>query len=343
MTPELDIDLERLDAWLAANVEGYEGPLSAIRFAGGQSNPTYRLDTPGRRYALRRKPRGPLLKGAHAIEREVRVLSALRSQAVPVAAVHGLCLDEAVIGAAFYVMDMVEGRIFWDAALPEVEPADRPLHFDEMNRVLARLHTLDPDAIGLGDFGRRGGYVRRQVERWSAQYLADEDAGRDPNMDRLIAWLPEHLPEVEGHGVVHGDYRCDNLIFHVTEPRIVAVLDWELSTLGDPLADFAYHAMMYRMPPHLIAGLKGVDMAAANLPSEEAYIAAYCDRTGRDTIPDYDVYVAFNVFRLAAIYHGIKGRMLRGTAASEQARARADALPELAALAWEQARRAGAR
>lgn len=339
---DIDLDLERLDDWLRQTIHGYRGPVGARRFSGGQSNPTYELTTPDRRYVLRRKPIGRLLKGAHAIEREVRVLTALFDAGFPVARVHGLCLDETVIGVRFYVMDMVDGRIFWDAGFSDVRPAERRAYFDAMNATLARLHSLDVEALGLADFGRRGGYVGRQIARWTEQYLSDADAGRDPNLDRLIEWLPRHLPADGETRVVHGDYRCDNVIFHPTEPRIVAVLDWELSTLGDPLADFAYHAMMYRMPPHIIAGLKGLELKAEGLPSEADYVRDYCRRTGRAKVPDYDFHIAFNVFRLAAIYHGIKGRFLKGVAASSEAQARAEALPELAALAWDQAVRAGA-
>ncbi|QDC39420.1 phosphotransferase [Sphingobium fuliginis] len=331
-----------LARWMADHVEGYSGPLRVEQFRGGQSNPTYKLVTPGRHYVLRRKPPGRLVKGAHAVEREARVLSALGSAGFPVAHVHALCVDEGVIGTPFYVMDMVEGRIFWDASFPQVASHDRPAYFDAMNETLARLHSLDYAAIGLADYGRPGNYFQRQIDRWSRQYLEDADAGRDRNMDRLVEWLPAHIPPDDQTSIVHGDFRCDNMIFHPTEPRVLAVLDWELSTLGHPLADFAYHAMMYRMPPHIVAGLGGMDIAALNIPTEAEYVASYCRRTGREAIPDYDFHVAFNFFRLAAIFHGIKGRALRGTAASAQARERAKAFPELAELAWMQAERAAA-
>lgn len=335
-------DAGALDLWMRAHVEGYRGPLEIEQFRGGQSNPTYRLNTPERRYVLRRKPPGPLLKGAHAVEREARVLEGLGRAGFPVARVYGLCMDDTVIGTWFYVMEMVDGRNFWDATFPEVSRSDRPAYFDAMNETIARLHSVDYRAVGLGDYGRPGNYFARQIARWSSQYLGDADAGRDPHLDRLVAWLPEHIPAGDETSIVHGDFRCDNLIFHPTEPKILAVLDWELSTLGHPLSDFAYHAMMYRMPPHIVAGLGRADLAALNIPSEEEYVAAYCRRTGRAGMPDYAFCLAFNVFRLAAIFHGIKGRVIRGNASSAQARERVKVLPELAALAWEQAERAGA-
>ena len=336
-------DVAGLQAWMEEEVAGFAGPLSVEQFKGGQSNPTYRLVTPDRCYVLRRKPPGRLLPGAHAVDREYRVISALGRTGFPVAAAFGLCEDESVIGTAFYVMEMVEGRIFWEAALPEIPPAERRAYFDAMNAVIARLHTIDPTAIGLGDYGKPGNYFERQIGRWSKQYLGDAEAGRLPAMDRLVEWLPAHIPAGEEEArIIHGDFRCDNMIFHPTEPRVLAVLDWELSTLGHPLSDFAYHMMMYRMPAGLTAGLAGIDLRALSLPSETDYVAAYCRRTGRDGIPDLDFYVAFNMFRLAAILHGIKGRLARGTAASAHADKMVAGLEGLAELAWEQAQRAGA-
>jgi aminoglycoside phosphotransferase (APT) family kinase protein len=334
-------DEAALDRWMGTHVEGYAGPLMVEQFNGGQSNPTYKLVTPARAYVLRRKPPGQLLKGAHAIEREFQVLSGLAQAGFPVAAVHNLCTDDSVIGTWFYVMEMVEGRIFWDAALPAVTRADRPAVYEAMNDTIARLHQIDYQSVGLGDYGRPGNYFERQIGRWSKQYVEDEMAGRNSDMDRLIEWLRVNIPSSEDSAIVHGDFRIDNLIFHPTESRVIAVLDWELSTLGHPLADFAYHAMMYHMPAHIAAGLAGADCAALNIPDEPSYVAAYCKRTGRETIPEYHFYIAFNFFRLAAILHGIKGRVLRKTAVSAQAAERAKAFPELAAIGWTQA--SGAR
>ena len=332
-----------LAGWMSANVEGFEGPITVRQFRGVQSNPTYLIATPARTYVLRRQPSGLLLKGAHAVDREALVQSALTDTPVPVARIYGMCRDPEAIGTMFYIMELVEGRIFWDATFPDVGLAVRPEYFRAMNATIAELHAVDAASIGLGDFGRPTGYVERQIKRLSQQYVADTEAGRDPNMDRLIAWLEHAGPRNEGRAsIVHGDFRCDNLIFHPTEPRIVAVLDWELSTLGHPLADFAYHAMMYRMPSHIVAGLAGADLAALNAPSEQEYLALYAERTGLSDRSDYDFFVAFSFFRVAAIIHGIKGRLARGTAASPDAAERVKALPELAELAWEQARRAGA-
>jgi aminoglycoside phosphotransferase (APT) family kinase protein len=281
---------------------------------------------------LRRKPPGDLVKGAHDVLREARILSALADTDVPVARVHGICSDDAVLGTAFFVMEMVEGRIFWDATFPDVADTDRAAYFDAMSQAIAALHSVDPVAIGLADYGRPGNYFARQIARWSKQYLDDGDAGRDADMDALLAWLPANIPAGDEIAIVHGDFRCDNMIFDPVEPRILAVLDWELSTLGHPLADFAYHAMMYRMPPDIVAGLAGADLDRLRIPSEAEYVASYCRRTGRAGMPDYDFYVAFNFFRLAAIFHGIKGRVIRQTAASAHARERAASFPRLAQL-----------
>jgi aminoglycoside phosphotransferase (APT) family kinase protein len=331
-------DEARLAAWMAQAVPGFSGPIRVGQFSGGQSNPTFRIEAEDRRFVMRRKPPGPLLPGAHAVEREARVMRGLAALGFEVPRVHALCTDADVIGTPFYVMDFVEGRIFWDATMPGVAPDARRVMFDSMNETIARLHAIDPVAAGLEDFGRPGNYFARQIARWSKQYLEDREAGRDDNMDRLIEWLAANIPEGEDAAIVHGDFRVDNLVFHPTEPRIVAVLDWELSTLGHPLADFAYHAIMYRMPPDIVAGLEGADLEALNIPSEEEYIVAYCRRTGRREIPRYGFYVAFSFFRVAAIFHGIKARVIRGTASSAQARERVRILPKLMALAWAQAR-----
>ena len=332
-----------LERWMLEHVGGYAGRLGVEQFKGGQSNPTYLLKTPSRCYVLRRKPPGVLLKGAHAVDREARVMAALGKCGFPVPEILGVCTDESVIGTWFYVMEWVAGRIIWDATFPEVPRSERAAYFEAMNGTLAQLHGVDYRRVGLEDFGRVGGYLGRQLARLSKQYREDELAGRDPYMDRLVEWLPANIPGAsDTTTLIHGDLRCDNLIFHPTQPRVLAVLDWELATLGDPLADFAYHAMMYRMPPSIVAGLAGTDLGALGIPDEKAYVAAYLRRTGRTQLPAYDYYVAFNFFRLAAIFHGIKGRAMRGTAASAQARERAAAFPELARLGWQQAQRAGA-
>jgi aminoglycoside phosphotransferase (APT) family kinase protein len=252
-----------------------------------------------------------------------------------VARIHGLCTDEAVIGTWFYVMDMVEGRIFWDATFPGAAREERPAYFDAMNATMAALHGIDPAGAGLADYGKPGSYFARQIGRWSKQYQSDELAGRNADMDALVAALPALIPAGDETAVIHGDCRCDNMIFHPEEPRVLAVLDWELSTLGHPLADFAYHTLMYRMRPDIVPGLQGADLAALNIPSEQDYVADYCRRTGRAGIPDYEFYIGFNLFRLAAIFHGIKGRVLRGNASNAQAASRAESFPVLARMARE--------
>lgn len=333
-------DEARLAAWLESHVSGFEGPLTTTRFKDGQSNPTYRLDTPRHSYVLRRKPTGRLLAGAHAVDREARVQQALATTGFPVPRVHALCTDDEIIGSWFYVMDCVEGRIFWDPTLPAVERSERRRYFDAMNETIARLHRVDYAAIGLGDYGKPGNFFSRQIQRWSGQYIGDVEAGRDAHMDRLIDWLPAHVPAGDETCLTHGDFRIDNMIFHPTEPRVIAVLDWELSTLGHPLADFAYHLLMYRMPPGLLASLSGADLAALDIPTEAEYIAAYCRRSGRASLPHMDFYIVFNLFRLAAILHGIRGRMARGNAASTNAERMAAAMPTLTRLAWQLAEQA---
>lgn len=328
-------DKNALERWMTQNIRDFAGPIKVEQFKGGQSNPTYKLVTKSKSYVLRRKPPGQLVKGAHAIEREARVLSALGAIGFPVAQVYGLCEDERILGTPFFVMEMVEGRIFWDATFPDIRRDDRPAYFDAMNLTIAQLHSVDPGTIGLNDYGKPGNYFARQISRWSKQYLDDTDAGADSRMDFLIQWLAENIPADDTCALVHGDFRCDNLIFHPVEPQVIAVLDWELSTLGHPLADFAYHATMYRMPPDIVAGLAGNDLKRLNIPSEADYVASYCGRTGRTSIPDYEFYIAFNLFRLAAIFHGIKGRVIRGTAASPHARERAANFSRLAQFAFE--------
>ena len=337
----LRFDTHALDAWLRENVAGYEGPLSVSQFKGGQSNPTYKLDTPAQSYVLRRKPPGKILPGAHAVDREYRVMNALGRQGFPVPTVHGLCGDESVIGTAFFVMDMVPGRIIWEAQFPGLSREARAAHFDAMNATIAQMHSYVPEEIGLGDYGRATGFVERQVGRWSKQYLEDLDGGRVPAMDRLVDWLSANLPPDSGDArIAHGDFRCDNMIFDAELPAVRAVLDWELSTLGDPAADFTYHLLMYRMPAGLFTGLAGLDLDELGIPHEDDYVTSYCQRTGRDHLPNKDYLVAFNLFRLAAILHGIRGRMARGSASSEHAASVASGLEPLAELAWTEAQRA---
>jgi len=330
-----------LEAWMREHVEGFEGPLSVEQFKGGQSNPTYRLVTPGKNYVMRRKPPGLLLKSAHAVDREYAVITALGKTGYPVARTYALCTDESVIGTWFYIMDCVEGRIIWDSTFPDEPREQRRAYFDAMNKGMADLHNTDYAAIGLENFGKPGNYFERQIGRWSRQYLEDPEAGRLESMDKLVEWLPANIPAGDETSIVHGDYRCDNMIFHPSEPTVLAVLDWELSTLGHPLADFTYHLMMYRMPPQDVAGLNGRDLEALGIPSEEEYVADYCRRTGRpDGIPNLDFYLAYNMFRLAGIIHGIRGRVVRGTAASAHAVATSERLQPMADLAWQQALKA---
>ncbi|MGK9066596.1 phosphotransferase [Stutzerimonas chloritidismutans] len=331
--PDMGLDEQALCRWMEAHIEGFHGPMKVQRFKGGQSIPTYLVTTRGREYVLRKKPAGKILKGAHSVEREARVQRALGGAGFSVPRVYGLCIDESVLGTPFYVMEKVEGRIFWDAKFPGVPDETRPLYFDAMNATIAKLHRIDPAAVGLADYGRTGNYFARQISRWSRQYLDDEAAGRDPNMDMLVEWLPKHIPPGDETSIVHGDFRCDNMIFHPSEPKVIAVLDWELSTLGHPLADFANHAMMYQMPPEIVAGVAGADLKSLNIPSQAEYVNAYCARTERDSIPSWEFYIAFNFFRMAAIFHGIKGRVIRGTAASAHAHERAQSFPVLAKLA----------
>ncbi|WP_325464739.1 phosphotransferase family protein [Pararhizobium sp.] len=329
------LDERKLHAWMCDHIPDFRGPLRIEQFNGGQSNPTYRLITDERSYVLRRKPPGELLSGAHDVMREARVLMALAPSEVPVPRVLGRCDDPGIIGTDFYIMELVEGRIFWDASFSDVGHAERAAYFDAMNRTISALHSVDPATVGLADFGRAENYVQRQIRRWTRQYLEDELAGRDPNMDLLIEWLPQATPSQSDVVIVHGDFRADNLIFHPSKPEVSAVLDWELSTLGDPLADFAYHTLVFRMPPDIMAGLEGCNLADLGLPTEEAYVEAYCARTGRAEIANWPFYLAFNLFRLAAIMHGIKGRILRGTASSPQAEQRVAGMARLALLARE--------
>ncbi len=320
-TPIAPPDPALLADWLRAHVRPFSGAIRIEPLTGGQSNPTYRIEAGEHRWVLRRKPPGVLLASAHAVEREHRVMQALAGSAVPVPAMHVLCEDAGVIGSPFYVMDFVEGRVFSQPDLPGLAPAERAAIFDEMNRVVAALHGVDVAAVGLSDYGRPQNYLARQLDRWTRQYRASETERHEP-MEQLIAWLQAHRPEDEATALVHGDYRIDNLIFHPTEARVLAVLDWELSTVGHPLVDFAYHVMTWRVTPEEFRGLRGHDLAALGIPDEAAYVAAYARRTGRDPaagLPHFGYYLAFNMFRMAAILQGILARSRQGIAASADA------------------------
>jgi aminoglycoside phosphotransferase (APT) family kinase protein len=348
-------DTAALTAWLEANMPGFRGPLTVSMFKGGQSNPTYKLDTPGGSYVMRSKP-GPvakLLPSAHAVEREFAVMSGLAGTGVPVPRMHCLCEDESVIGRAFYVMEFMQGRVLWDQALPQMDNAGRAAIYDEMNRVIAALHTVDFRARGLQDYGKPGNYFERQIGRWSKQYKASTDGAGPMSqpieaMERLVEWLPAHIPaagrDESKVSIVHGDFRLDNLMFDATEPRVIAVLDWELSTLGHPLADFSYHCMAWHVPHSLSRGIGGLDHRALGIPTEDEYIRRYCDRTGLATVQDlkadWNFYMAYNMFRIAAILQGIAKRVEAGTASSAQAAASGAGARPMAELAWQFAQRA---
>jgi aminoglycoside phosphotransferase (APT) family kinase protein len=327
-------DVDALERYLAPRIAGFRGPVQVRQFLGGQSNPTYHLAAGEGRYVLRRKPPGPLLPSAHAVDREHRVITALAGTGVPVPRTYLLCEDPAVIGTPFFVMDFVPGRIFADPVMPGLARDERAAIYDAMNDVMARLHRVDWKAAGLADFGRPGNYFARQIHRWTSQYRASETE-RIESMERLIPWLPEHIPADDETTLVHGDYRPGNLIVHATEPRVVAVLDWELSTLGHPLADVAYNCVPYRTGPgDNLGGVEGVDLHDLGIPSEDAYVAAYCRRVGRREIADWDFYVAFALFRLGAIAQGIMGRVVAGTANDPNARLRGERARPLADAAW---------
>ena len=334
-------DAAALEAWLAAHVGGFRGPLTAEQFKGGQSNPTYRLSAASGRYVMRSKPapKDKLLPSAHAIEREFRVMRALAGTGMPVARMHALCEDESVIGRAFFIMEHVEGRVFWEQSLPGLRPSERGAIYDEMNRVIAALHTVDYAAIGLSDYGKPGNYFARQIGRWSRQYRASETEPI-PAMNELITWLPGAVPPGDETAIVHGDYRMDNLIFHPSEPRVSAILDWELSTLGHPLADFSYHCMSYHIPPERFRGIAGLDLKALGIPAEADYIAAYCRRTGRERIEHWNFYLAYNMFRIAAILQGVMKRAVEGIASGAEALDAGKRARPLAELGWEYAQRA---
>ena len=342
-----EFDTSRLSPYLAERIDGFPADPAALtveQFKGGQSNPTYLLRAGDGAYVVRRKPPGKLLASAHAVDREYRVLTALRDTDVPVARTYCLCEDAEVIGTPFFVMEYVAGRVLWDPTLPGFQPDDRAAIFGEMNRVIAALHQVDYATVGLGDYGKPGNYFARQIRRWTGQYQASP-AGPIEAMDRLVDWLPAHIPPGDEISIVHGDYRLDNLIFHPTEPRILAVLDWELSTLGHPLGDLAYHCMTWHIPAGVFRGLGGADLRALGIPSEADHVANYCKRTGRGSIDPnhWDFYMAYNMFRLAAILHGILGRVKEGTAASAQAAAMGQAARPIADLSWQQVKKIEAR
>jgi aminoglycoside phosphotransferase (APT) family kinase protein len=329
-------DTTALDVWAKANVEGWRGPSVAKKFPTGQSNPTYLIEAASGRYVLRRKPPGKLLKMAHMIEREFRVLKALEGVGYPAPRVLGFCEDEGVIGTAFYLMTCVDGRVLWDPALPELKREDRRPIYDSMNEGLARLHSIDVAAAGLSDYGKPGSYFGRQYQRWTDQYRASETA-RVEDMERLIAWLADKVPADDGRvALVHGDWRIDNMIFDSNSPRLLAVLDWELSTLGHPLADLAYQCMQWRLPNGRYRGLGGVDRTANGIPTEAEYVAAYCKRMGFEAIPDWTFLVAFSFFRSIAIHQGVYKRSLDGNASNpELARQVGESVPFVAHIAWE--------
>jgi aminoglycoside phosphotransferase (APT) family kinase protein len=335
-------DEAALDAWMRANVVGYEGRLEVRQFKGGQSNPTYQLVTPAKKFVLRRKPPGKLLPSAHAVDREYKVITALGTTEFPVARTYGLCMDDRVIGTIFYVMDMVEGRILWDGSLPDMTPVERRAVYDAEIKTLADLHNTDYAAIGLSDFGKPGNYFARQIDRWTKQYRASETQSV-PSMDKLIDWLPTTLPQDDQTTIVHGDYRLDNMSLHPTEPRVIAVLDWELSTLGNPLADFTYFLMSWVMPGAERGGLSTLDLPALGIPTVDEVVARYCQLTGRtEGLPELDWYFAYNMFRLGAICQGIAGRVRDGTASSAHAMAMEARVPTLGDAAMTFAKRAGA-
>ncbi|MDR3453918.1 MAG: phosphotransferase [Rhodoferax sp.] len=342
-------DVAALTAWLDEHLEGFAGPLSVEMFKGGQSNPTYKLITPGQSYVMRAKP-GPvakLLPSAHAVEREFAVMSGLQGTDVPVPRMYCLCEDESVVGRAFYVMEFMQGRVLWDQALPGMDRAARGAIYNEMNRVIAALHKVKYAERGLANYGKPGNYFERQIGRWSKQYVASITQPI-PEMDQLMEWLPAHMPasalDASKVSIVHGDFRLDNLMFHPTEPRVLAVLDWELSTLGHPLADFSYHCMAWHIPPGAFRGIGGLDVASLGIPTEDEYIRLYCERTGLTTPEalkaDWNFYMAYNLFRLAAILQGIAKRVETGTASSALAAKSAAGTVPLAQMAWKFARQA---
>lgn len=342
-TPDhLKIDEAALTEYMATHVNNFEGPISVEKFKGGQSNPTYMITTPAKKYVLRRKPPGKLLPSAHAIDREYKVMTALGAQGFPVPTTYCLCEDDSIVGTAFFIMDFVEGRIFWDASLPEVEKSERAPLYNALIDTLADLHMVDFAAAGLSDYGKPGNYFERQIGRWSKQYVAAETE-EIAEMNALMRWLPTAIPSDDATSIVHGDFRFDNLIMHPSEPKVLAVLDWELSTLGHPLADFTYFLMVWHFPPSVRGGLLGADLNALGIPTLEDTAARYCNRTGRDGVEDIDYCLAYNMFRLASIAQGVYARSLQGNASSPQAKEMGAQIRPLAMLAWSYAQKAGAK
>jgi aminoglycoside phosphotransferase (APT) family kinase protein len=336
VAPQHAFDVGRLAAYLRQHVDASIGALRVEQFKGGQSNPTFLLDDGRRKFVLRRKPPGALLASAHAVDREFRVIRALAATDVPVARADVLCEDLEVLGTAFYVMEYVDGRVLWDPTLPGYAPAERAAMYDELNRVIAALHRVDPAQVGLADYGRPGAYIERQVARWTKQYRAAETE-QIAAADCLIDWLPRHIPAEGASRIVHGDYRLDNVIFHKTEPRIIAVLDWELSTLGDPLVDFAYHCLSWRMPFETLRGMGGVDLAPLGIPAEAQYVQRYLARVGNErgvSPADWSYYLVFNMFRLVGILQGVVARALQGNASSAMALDHGQRVRPLAEQAW---------
>jgi len=341
--PEDDpIDVAALERWMAKRMPEFEGPIALSKFKGGQSNPTYRVDTPGRSYVLRRQPFGKLLPSAHAVDREYRLIAALHPTGFPVPKPYfGLCSDDSVIGSMFYLMELVQGRSLWDGGLPGMAPEERRATYNAMCDTLAQLHNTDYEAAGLGDYGKPGNYFERQVARWTKQYRMAETE-QMPAVEKLIDWLPRTLPEQTRTSIVHGDYRIDNMIFDARAPKVIAVLDWELSTLGDPLADFSYMLMSWVTEPEGRSGVKGLTGPETGIPTIEEMTERYCAATGRDGVPDLNWYFAYNLFRLTGIVQGIKKRIVEGTASSAHAERSAAGVYRLADAAWEFARKAGA-
>lgn len=341
MTPAHDLDAAALSAWLASHVPEFGEPLDIAKFPGGQSNPTYRVAGAGGQLVLRRKPFGPLLPSAHAIEREFRLIAALHPTGFPVPRPVALCDDAGVIGSPFYAMELVDGRIFWDGTLPDLAPAERSAVYEGAIGTLARLHGLEPAALGLADYGRPGNYFGRQIDRWTKQYRAAQTDDISA-VERLIEWLPRTVPEQTRSSLIHGDFRLDNVVVAPEGGAVRAVLDWELSTVGDPLADFTYFAMNWALPADGRSALGGLDLAGSGVPTLDAAVDLYCSATGRDGVPDLPWYFAFNLFRLVGILQGVKKRMALGNASSAAAEASAARVGPLADAAWDQARRAGA-